>query len=605
MVKTNVQGRTKAVARLSVRDIAIWVTLIALLALAFSPVVTRSHVEGFSYLTETMSAMAPDFSVTDQIWTMTSSFFYLSRPGTVWAIVPLTGVFPGQGYNALMWLALPVFLTGVLLLCRLWVGASWLASCAVLLAIPLIADVNFFFNSNLPASAVSIAGIALLIWKRTILTAFISGLVLSLAILMRLDQLLFLPLYCLLVVLGPFNPHAMALRLCAALLGGFLVHGGMALIDPAAADLILRIQVTSTADALWERGDASILHLFARDVRAFSNAYFAALPALVGGLPIAVRQSVSRWRGWNSLFELEWVLPTLLFTYPFAIYAVTLGKYYDPRGYLTILPFIAPAVALGLDRWVFDPLRSSSSLAKSRSGLILALFVALPVVLPGVIGPVSLLKSSSETESAAPSLTGRVWYTDTWREWQYRFVDAEMYAAALVAKAEETADTSVIVTASWTEDRQLQHALTFSGYRPAAPENSACADVSQAWDHPGQGRLLHLRTHVPFLPDYPANTSALMVAAGEKCLRSFAMSQRIAAQPNVAFVSLPAPDLALPALEGGGYALPDKAIDMLSEAALETLADRFPRSDPEKAAARLIETSRAKLNINRALGVGD
>ncbi len=94
----------------------LWFGVVTLIAYTLLPIMTRSHLEGFTYLTETMSLLLPDIAATDPLWDIGSSYFYLSRPGTIWLMAPLSKLVPGSGYTLLMWLAMPVFLFGMVVL---------------------------------------------------------------------------------------------------------------------------------------------------------------------------------------------------------------------------------------------------------------------------------------------------------------------------------------------------------------------------------------------------------------------------------------------------------------------------------------------------------
>ena len=70
-------GTSAAAPLMRRREIALWVAVTGLLALAVSPVLTRSHVEGFTYFTETLSILLPDLSHADPLWSLTRGFLLL------------------------------------------------------------------------------------------------------------------------------------------------------------------------------------------------------------------------------------------------------------------------------------------------------------------------------------------------------------------------------------------------------------------------------------------------------------------------------------------------------------------------------------------------
>jgi hypothetical protein len=148
------------------RAVLLWAAVLVLLAVALSPVLTRSHVEGFTYFTETMAFLVPDAVRADPLWAMNHRYFYLSRPGVVWAMAPLAHLAPGQAYDLLMWIALPVFLAGLVSFARVWSGARWLSCIAALLALPIAVEVNFFHNDNVLATGLSLWALVLVLGGR-------------------------------------------------------------------------------------------------------------------------------------------------------------------------------------------------------------------------------------------------------------------------------------------------------------------------------------------------------------------------------------------------------------------------------------------------------
>jgi hypothetical protein len=341
------------------RDVALWVAVIALLALAVSPVLTRSHVEGFTYFTETLSILLPDLSRADPLWTLTRDFFYMSRPGVIWAMAPLSDLSPGNGYDLLMWLAMPVFLSGVVLAARLAGGASWLASVAALLVLPIALEANFFTNDNLIAGGLSLWTMVLLLARRGMAFAVLAGGLYSLAVLCRLDQVLLAPFFAVLAILPALSFRWAVGRWAAMAVGFGIVHGLFALLDPQAANLLLRIAVVTEADATWSRDTATIGLMILRDAAAALMAIGVGLPAIIAGAFVLGARARAAAQHASGSFDAVriWAMPLLLIGYPFVIYGLTVGKYYDPRGFITMLPMLAPLAAIGLDRWVVGPLR--------------------------------------------------------------------------------------------------------------------------------------------------------------------------------------------------------------------------------------------------------
>lgn len=589
--KTNAERKT----------LVLWVLVLGLILFALSPALSRSHVEGFTYLTETMSLLAPDFASAEPLWGAALSYFYLSRPGIIWAMAPLSALAPGAGYNILMWIALPIFLCSLVVVTKLWSKSSWLASVATLLFLPIVLDTNFFFNDSLPAAALSFCGIALLLWTPRLFGIFCAGAFLSLAILFRLDQILLLPLMCVLAVIrGPILLGAVV-RFTALVLGFAIVHFGMWVIEPDAANLLMRIKVVSTSELLWGRANPPALVQTVRDLSAFTVAVGIGLPAIIVGIVVVKHRARNAWTGLSGLFDRGFVLWVLLLTYPVAIYAVTLGKYYDPRGFLTMVPMLAPLTAVGLDCWVFSPLKK-----KVRNGIskhiLLATVLSAPLFVPGVPLLQALLPVLNESENAPPSLTGRIWYGDSWRDWQGSFTDLEADQMRLLSVAIAAPSPTIVVTTNWTEDRALQNVIAVAGLRPTESQIAACTPASEVWAHRDGALIYHLRTHVPFNAGLYRNTAAVYLAHAKNCLGTVPARQRLSIEPYGVAVAPPPIGMSFAPSPDGIFRITDADLSALEAIAQTTLLNIRPYADMDEAEspaqiARLVDQRlRALLN---------
>jgi hypothetical protein len=595
-------GITDEVPNMYRRDLALWFVVIALLAFAISPVLTRSHVEGFSYFTETLSILLPDTSRADPLWALNRDFFYLSRPGVIWAMAPLSRLSPGNGYDLLMWLAMPVFLSGFVLAARLGSGASWLACVAALLLLPITLEANFFTNDNLIAGSLSLWTMVFLLGRRGVASASLAGGLFSLAVLCRLDQVLLAPFFGLLAIL-----HAPSLRWAmarwAAIAAGFgLVHGLFALLDPQAANPLLRIAVVTTADANWFRDTASIALTSARDASAALIALGVGLPAMFAGAIVLFS------RAWAAAPHASgpiedfriWAVPLLLFGYPFFIYVLTVGKYYDPRGFISMLPMLTPLAAVSLDRWVFEPLRQATqttrSVLRSTGTAVMAALLLLPVFVPGAPILPAFLPLPQETENAPPSITGRIWYSPAWRDWQTQFHQLDLAAERLVETLVAEKTEAAVVTAAWTEDRRLQNVLASRGFEPVDEHGSPCTPVAELWSHP-DGAMLHLvRMHVPFLPETLLTSASLFITHGADCLRSVPADRRFALHPVGVLVGLNDDAHFLPPDAEGHFRMTNADLERFVERAEETILTYGVARDPATTAKAIVESARERLN---------
>ena len=583
------------------KTVVLWGLVLGLILVALSPTLSRSHVEGFSYLTETMSLLAPDFASAEPLWGAALSYFYLSRPGVVWAMAPLSALAPGAGYNILMWIALPIFLCSLVVVTKLWSKTTWLASVASLLFLPIVLDANFFFNDNIPAAAFSFCSLMLLLWTPRPIGIFCAGALFSLAILFRLDQILLLPLLCVLAVIGTLTFSGATARFGALVLGFVIVHIGMWSIEPDAANLLMRIKVVSTSELLWGRANPSTLAQAVRDLSAFVIAAGIGLPAIIAGIVIVVCRAYNAWTGLARPFERGFVLSVLLLTYPLAIYAVTLGKYYDPRGFLTMVPMLAPLTAVGLDRWVFSPWERKGGNG-TRTHMLLATVMVAPFFLPGVPLLQAILPIPTETENAPQSLSGRIWYSDSWRDWQSRFSDLDADQVRLLNVAMDAPSPAIVVTSSWNKDRALQNAIAVAGFRPTESQIAACTLASEVWAHRDGAVIYHLRTHVPFKVGIYQNTAAVYLAHAKNCLGAVPAEQRLSIEPYGVAVARQALDRSFAPSPDGIFRISDADLSALESIAETTLLNNRPYvgtdevEDPEQIARIVDQRLRALLN---------
>lgn len=585
---------------LSGRAAVLWALVAACLVWALLPTLSRSHLEGFTYFAETMSMMVPDLSAADPLWSVNGAFFHLSRPGVIWAMAPLSTIAPGEGYDILMWLAMPVFLSGLVLVARLWTGASWLACVAALLVLPLALEANYYANDNLVATGLALWAMVLLLGRRDLPGAVAAGMLYALAVLCRLDQVLVGPFIAILAIFHVSSLRRAAIRLGAVAAGFVLLHAAFALLDPRAANLLYRIALVAEADALWERGAGPLGLTFARDASAALLAFGVGLPAIAAGALALLHRTRSdlavaqdRLAAWRSRG-----VPILLLGYPVFIYALTFGKYYDPRGFMTMLPMLAPLAALGLQRWVVGPLLAHGEAPVGhpfRTALVASL-ITLPFLVPGVPLLPRVLPLPAETENAVPTLTGRIWYTEAWRTWQTRgFHAPEARAAALVTALVQMDGPAIVVSTHWTDDRLLQNAMVVRGLVPVPVTLPDCGPVAEAWRGAAGDVIHHLRAHVPFIRPDSENTAALFLAHGAACLGSVPAARRIAFRPHGVFVSQDLATVALEPRHDAGFAMGDGDVERLRMLAADTLR-RDGATDVDAAARTRFAEADRRLN---------
>jgi hypothetical protein len=495
-----------------------WLIVLAILAFALQPVLTRSHLEGFTYLTETMSILAPEYTAAEPLWSAGADYFYFTRPGTIWAMVPFSDISPGNGYYLLMWVATPMFLSGLVIASKTWSGASWIASFSALLFVPITLEANFFTNDNILAAGLSLWGIVLLLRADRLGFVMLAGGLLCLAVLCRLDQVLLAPLFVALAVLKVGTLKAAVARCFALGLGFSAISLSGLLFDPEAVNTLGRISVVKSVIAHWGYSSQPIAQLIHMDISSALIAFGLGLPVLVPSILVVLQtmdikaQDRIHWLGVSQ----AWAYMILILVYPLFVYALTVGKYLDPRGFLTISPMLAVIVARGLDGFIFKPLLIRGEFGKEtylHRGLIFLMFFGALLV-PSIPQP-------RESESAPQYLFGRIWSAGDWRAWQTRFFASEAVADSIITKVSETPVPAVVVTWDWTLDRQFQNRLAATGFRPSFASEAVCLQNTEVWTHPEGAKVYHLRLHIPFHPYATTNTTMAAIAGGFDCMRSF------------------------------------------------------------------------------------
>lgn len=541
----------------SIPYFAAWCIVLALLAFALQPALTRSHLEGFTYLTETMSMLAPDYSATEPLWRAGVEYFYLTRPGAIWAMAPFSVLFPGNGYQVLMWVTTPVFLSGLIVVARVWTGASWLACFAALLFIPIAIEVNFFTNDNVLAACFSLWGMVCLLRAKRLVFVVLAGALLCLAVLCRLDQVMLGPLFVVLAALKADTLRGAVLRCVMLGLGFLFICAAGAFIDPNAINILDRIAVARGVFVNWGYAEPTLMQQIGRDASTALIAFGLGLPALTLSVLVLLLQSTKSktdripWLGLSRALA----YCVVLLVYPLFVYAMTIGLYLDPRGFLTIVPMLIAIVARGLDALILGPLLSPGAFRSEGAlnrGIIFATILG-PVFVP-------VINEFEETESAAPHIFGRIWSADAWRDWQGYFSEMDETAERLIATMSRAPSSSVVVTWDWTSDRQFQNRLVARGFRPADVTEPQCLQNAEVWQNTDGAEVYHLRMHIPFAPGPVENTTAFFIDSGSDCLRMFPQETRYSIGGALLF-PWAKPHLATAQTEMGWYQVTDEILE--------------------------------------------
>ena len=500
------------------------------LVVCLTPVLNRSHVEGFSFTTDMNSLLygALPLRKSDPLWPFNGEFFYLTRPAVSLLAAPFSLLAPGHGYLTLMSLVTPLYIATLLLLVQRWSDVHWPTPIIALLCFPICIEANFFANDNIVAATFFNIAALLILRREATLNHFIAGVSVSIAVLCRLDHVLLVPILGLLVLIDRTQLNPIMWR-WTALGAGFLVVQIVApLIDPG-TDVLSRVQIASRGLVLWARQTTALASLWSEMLLLIQAGGLGLIVIYAGGRQLLwkTRQNrASSGKRWAVASQIQRFLPAgTLLAWPAIAYACTLGANFDPRAYLLYAPMLLVLATFALDEIRQSIARPGPLTATSAKmgGIIGAIAVAVFLLVPSL--RVFIPQRALNSEGPAPFLTGRIWQIREWWEWQNNKHRLAREAANVVATAGREDGDTAIVTTYWDADRAIANALAAAGYRHGAATVPKCERAAEHWTR-GAARIVHVRLHVPFLPCVAMNTAALFLERGRPCLQGIPATHR-------------------------------------------------------------------------------
>lgn len=487
---------SQAIAWCSTRTgMAISTVLVGAVAAWFAlPALSVAYSEGFQpQVAINAHALAlGDLRLGDTLYPFNGQFFLLTRLGTSLAVLGLQrlGDLSGLAAFRLIGVGSLLLLLGTLLtlLRRVQrVGLARALLCCILF--PPIFESAYLPNDNMPSAALACLAL-LLFWTRpTLLGTAAAGLLLGMAVLVRLDAALIAPAFAILLLTEVEGWGARAVRACIA---GALVLAvpvltyrlfGLSFLDTFAA--------VSRATLLWDRPH--------RPLHNDALTLLHGVTALGGAAWLLGAASFARARRWRDL--------GLAVAVPLLYIAAYRSQLVEARYLLPLSPVILLAMAEGLQS---VGSLSQGPRAVALAGLAAGLAIWLVPPLPG-------LKPSFAADDEGPRLVvGRAWnpYPTLW--WQGRLRDGQAAAAAGIERVAALPDP-VIVTGYWTADRLTALSLLEQGFA-AAPDAvpEACRGIAESWVR-GPAAVLLVRTHIPFLHQ---NEGMTWQAMGLPCVQA-------------------------------------------------------------------------------------
>lgn len=375
-----------------------------------------------------------------------TDYFGLTKFGAVAGVAMLSRLFSGDDAMRLL-MALGAVLTyaSSAYLIRAWSGAQGWLIALVLLLIPGVAEAAFYFNDNLLAAGLFLAGLCVLVrWPKKALAGAAAGLLIGCAISVRTD-LVVAAVAAVPLILWPGGWRSL-LRM-ASLSGAAALATLVAVFSWAGVSPLAAVSVGAHAVALWSRP----LDL-GRQAQEFL--FFTGLPVAVL-LPLGL---------WSLLRSRDWHRLALLCSVPLAVNLVLLGTLWQARQFLVLTPFLAGIAALGVTRLALGTRKGSAALA---------LFAGFGLLI--LVGPVGW----RELSDGPHALIGRLAGITYWKSWQSQVRRDFDRIDALIDSAPSDRPM-IVLTDGWSNDRYLHLRLIERGFS-RTPVPSPCPSIGEGY----------------------------------------------------------------------------------------------------------------------------
>lgn len=469
----------RIVSLLIVGVVAIWFAL---------PAFSIAYTEGFQaeIVINAYALRQGNLRLGDTLYPFDGRFFLLTRLGTTLVVLALQSLGNLTGLAALQLIGIGslAVLVGALLM-LLWrvyrVGPALGLLCCILF--PPIFEAAYLPNDNMPSAALVCVAVLLFWTNPTILRTIVTGLLLGVAVLLRLDAVLIAPAFAILLLTEVRGWGARAIR--AAIAGGIVAAIPIVVYRLCGLSFFDVSAVVDQGVRLWDRPQQA-LH---NDLRT-ALLSFTALGGFAWLLGVV---SFARLRRWRDL--------ALAVAVPLFYVAAYRSQLVEGRYLLPLSPFILLAMAEGL--------RSVAALPGHWRTAALAGLAAGFVV--WIVPPPSILPPTLLADDEGPRFViGRAWNPLPTLWWQDRLRAGQAALAAQIERLAATPDPArspvpdrvpsrVIVTGYWTGDRMTTLTLLEQGFilrpdRTTAP----CRGIAESFSR-NSVNLMQIRTHVPFV----------------------------------------------------------------------------------------------------------
>lgn len=451
----------------------------------FSPV----HVEGF---TASIGSIAlhlghDRLANYDRLFPFNQQFFGFSRLGTNLFVALLAGPLglPVEcALRATMGLGFVCLSGGSYVLVRRWTKAPPLVALLVMVLTPGLVEAGYYYNDNMLSAGLATLSLAVLALSARPAATIAGGALFGYAVLARTDCLLIAPAAAL--VLWRREGWSGRLVLQGALFGLVSAGSACAVLAAFGQTPFTVLTIAAHAVALWDRHtDWTIQPSMAL---AFAGPISLDLAAI--GLVVLARDR----RAYSIL---------LLAGVPLLYNLVYLGKVWEARQLTPLTPFLLSLAATGVQALMAANTRLLRALVVAASAIAVLILIAPPP-------PPTMWEGPRATR-------GRLWTPMMWRRWQQSAQGSFDAVGRFVGQP--PAPLSAVVTDIWDADRYVHLQLQERGYRPidVGAAWPACAGIAEAFQR-GDGRIVHLRLHSPFLADWRLRLADRFDGPGRACL---------------------------------------------------------------------------------------
>jgi hypothetical protein len=458
------------------------------------PAFSAVHLEGFTAQTQSIALLKSQkpFLEHDPYLPLVSQFIYQTRSAVVDALSLIYRVAPNASDSAFQILVLFSFILLIgssIAFARRQGNVSATFGFFALILTPGIPETAFFFNDNIVSAGLAVAALAVISKTPKIVEWLIAGILLSLAILSRVDAIFMLPVIAGTTFYNVRQPRRrlLACSVCSAsilaVLGASSIYHGFSPVDAIAT-----------------------AHKFILDTGnwkgyVFVRIYFFGLilaPMLVIGLRINYRNLATRK---SYIGILTFVV------YPIAL-IVLAPKATEVR---YIFPLMAPLVALHGGRgihWVYERFAAAR---EKPAFLTIGMAIGIALVM---FFPTTLV----QMRDGPRSVLGRIWSPFLWVSWQESVTSGTVRSRKLVSLL-DTGKLAVLVTTHYNDEFFLRLRLIEAGFLPSTTSNEYPGCNGFSLFKKGASEVAHIRTAPQYriAPITITQNAALQISSAFEC----------------------------------------------------------------------------------------